>query len=149
MPQPGVPSFSLSAPVLVQPCNYHPGFKVGFGFGGDEWKFNAEYTWIRQSTSQDTIAAPTDVPADTTAVWLLDSWFAQTIGADSADLSATSVSSKWRLNMDILDVTGGRPYYQGQSLVISPYGGLRAAWIRQWLTVSATVPTAAIGIVAH
>lgn len=137
---------SLGSTTLAQSSDYKPGFKVGLGFGFDEWELHTEYTWIRQTHSMGTTTAPTNVVEGDVPVWALNSWFEQTLGGDGAPqtITASSISSKWRLNMDILDVTGGRPYYQGERVTINPYGGLRAAWIRQWFTVNATVPDEAV-----
>ena len=58
-------------------------------------------------------------------------------------MSATHISSSWKLKIDLFDLTAGRPYYLSKIVTISPFGGVRAAWIRQNLHIQATVPAAA------
>lgn len=130
---------------LIQPFNYDPGFKVGLGIGYDDWELHTEYTWVRQNTSINSNAPPSN-GAGGTSVWLMNNWFAQAVGSNNNSLSATQVSSKWHLGIDWLDATVGRPYYQSRSMVLSPYGGIRALWIRQSLNIGANVPSAALTI---
>ena len=137
--------FNQSSRSLVQDFAYKPGFKVGFGAGVGQWEFHAEYTWIRQKTHVDE-----DAPKNRTngggniPVWVVNSWFGQTVGAFGDFVSCTNIQSSWRLGIDWLDLTGGRPYYQSKRVTINPYGGLRAVWIRQSLLIAATVPDAAV-----
>jgi len=117
---------------LVQDFDYKPGFKVGLGvnFGHDNWVGFVEYTWLHQTTDTGTSTVPSD--AD---YWNVASWF-------NDPLEPTTVGSKWRMNMDLLDATLSRPFYQGRKLIILPFGGLRGAWIRQNMKVQAVVPPA-------
>ncbi len=59
------PVFSAISTTLEQSLlHYDPGSKVGLGFGADEWKFNAEYTWItREGTSRGSRSSELSLPA--------------------------------------------------------------------------------------
>ncbi len=105
---------------------YSPGFKVrtGWNTSFDDWTTYAEYTWFRGS-SHTTTSAPTGL------LLLATDWLNFQGGP-----TATAISSHWRPHLDLLDVHVTRPYYQGTKLTVSPYAGLRAAWIRQSFRVA-------------
>jgi len=126
------PAVSDFNKVLVQNFEYKPGFKVGLGmdFDHDNWVAFMEYTWFHQTSNTSGNTAPNGSTYD------MSSWFA----TESVD--PTSVSSKWKTNLDILDASLSRPYYQGRKLTILPFGGLRGAWIRQNLNVAGKTGTA-------
>lgn len=137
--------FNQQSTSLIQHFKYSPGFKVGLGMGVQEWELHAEYTWVRQKTSVNSNAPTNHTNGGTNIpVWLISNWFAQGIGQFGQYVSATHISSSWHLGIDLLDVTGGRPFYQSKNLTISPYGGVRTAWIRQSLRIAATVPAQAV-----
>lgn len=113
-----------------QDTEFKPGFKVGLGmnFGHDHWSGFAEYTWFRSRTKTSlSPLSPDDLGRAQlwTIVWTGTSSFS----------GATSLTSVWRLRMDLLDAGLMRPYYQGTHLIVSPFGGLRAQWIRQNLRI--------------
>lgn len=131
---------------VFQSAGYKPGFKVGVGLVTQhEWVLHAEYTWFRgrNKTSSgappasQTATAGTAAAAAGTPVWVVDDWFLQGSAAGQA-LSGSQLSSSWKLGMDIIDLTAGRPFYQGTRVVVSPFGGLRSAFIRQSMVVSFT-----------
>ncbi len=124
--------------ILSQDTSWKPGFKVGLGmdFGHDHWSGYAEYTWFRSRTTTSK-AAPVGPAGSIDPIWVLNSWELD----QTQNFSA--LSSVWRLRMDLLDAALTRPYYQGTHLIVSPFGGLRAAWIRQNLRI-ATTPDASI-----
>jgi len=136
---------------LIQASDYHPGFKVGLGFVTDhQWQVRADYTWLRGSTTtnqnaptefnQTTAAGPT-IPSTGLPVWIVDDWFLQGT-PNNQGLVASNITSTWHYAIDFVDAVAGRPYYQGPSVTISPFGGLRAAWIRQSMHVAITeIPT--------
>lgn len=136
--------FNQGAVELVQPFRYSPGFKAGLGLGFQEWELHSEYTWIRQKTFVSSSAPTNRALSGTLPIWLASNWYAQGIGANNEFVSATHLSSSWRLGIDLLDVSAGRPYYQSKIATISPYGGIRAAWIRQSLHIQAMVPAEAV-----
>jgi len=139
--------YSQNANTLTQTSSYKPGFKVALGVVGDhQWSAKAEYTWYRGTnhTSSSTLSGtvPTAGVAATTAasgtsVWAVDDWFLQGTTSGQA-LSGSHVSSSWHLAMDIVDAVFGRPFYTGRTVTVSPFGGIRSAWIRQTMTVNLT-----------
>lgn len=121
---------------LYQDTEWKPGFKVGLGLdiGHDNWSGSAEYTWFRSTTSTSA-NAPSAPAGGTNPFWAPTNWALDNVQGNT-HLSA--LSSTWRLSMDILDGALTRPYYQGTHLIVAPFGGLRAAWIRQNLKIQAT-----------
>ncbi|MDP1609338.1 MAG: Lpg1974 family pore-forming outer membrane protein [Chlamydiales bacterium] len=127
-----------------QTFDYHPGFKLSLGVVGDhQWEIFAEYTWLRGkntthlSPSSNTTTAGTSAAFSGTPVLVVDDWFLQGTGFGQG-LSASGLDSSWRYGVDILDVGVSRPFYEGASLTVAPYTGLRALWIRQHMTVQLT-----------
>lgn len=125
-----------------QSFDYKPGFKVSLGIIGQrEWVVYSEYTWLRGHTSNRFNAstngntAGTDAALTGTPILLVDDWFL--MGTSNAQaLAASSITSDWKYALDLVDISVSRPFYQGSSLTVSPFGGLRAAWIRQSMQVS-------------
>lgn len=129
---------------VAQKGEFKPGFKVGIGLnmGLDDWVGYLEYTWLHGSTSQSTNAGAD--PRGTPAI-ILGTWYNQNTGS-VLNATASTVSSRWRVNLDMLDGTLSRPFYQGRNLTLTPYSGARALWIRQNFRLSATTTNAATGI---
>lgn len=100
----------------------HPGFQVGIGMNldYDDWTSFLEYTWMHQNTNNSSRADPLGPFRET--AWRVDHELSD---------STLSVSSKWKMNLDQLDLGFCRPFYQGERLTVSPFGGLRGLWIRQ------------------
>ena len=125
---------------LAQPFEYKPGFKVGVGYGTNEWEVEAQYTWIRNQTSisADTSKNPTfgdgNIP-----VWV-SAWFA------AGYIPTPHLSSSWKLAMDWVDVTGAKSYSKYEAMTIAPFGGIRALWIRQSFLVKETAPLGGSGL---
>ena len=138
-------SYNLGSSTLIQSFSYDPGFKVGIGYGLDEWELHAEYTWLRQKSTLSSDATTKNTKGGAyTPVWYVGTWYAQGVGQYGSGISATHVNSTWALDMDLIDLTIGRPYYNSRCITVSPFGGLRTAWIRQNLSINATVPAAAV-----
>jgi len=124
--------------------NYKPGFKIGIGgVNCSEWQWKGEYTWVHANIETKTTSLPPNeispagslITADGTAVFVMNDWFLQgsTLGQP---LAASAISSKWLLNMNLIDLTVGRPYYQGRNLTIHPFGGLQIAVISQKMNLA-------------
>lgn len=128
------PFFTSKTTLLSQPFQWQSGFKIGAGWRKNDWVLAGEYTWVRNSTSQNSPAPSVDSDIGS-GVWLIAPWFLQ-LADDGGGLSGIQVASKWHLAMDIADLMLSRPYYQGRHLTIIPAGGLRAAWIRQKMNVT-------------
>jgi hypothetical protein len=138
---------------LSQSFDYKPGFKVGLGaVYQHEWVVFADYTWLRGTDSvrksaptNTSLTSGTSAVTTGTPVWVIGNWFLQGNGIGQA-LAGTSAASKWTYAVDLIDAMASRPYYQGSSLTVSPFGGLRAALIRQNLKVSLTEISGQTGI---
>lgn len=111
----------------VQAAAYKPGFTAGIGMCIDDWEIASSYTWVRSTISQ-TESAPTGWSP--TTVWIPKPWI------QNAGVSTTQLSSEWHVAMDLWDTAVSRPYYQSPCLTIHPFGGIRAAWIRQKLNLT-------------
>lgn len=122
---------------LFQSSSYQPSFQVGLEVDFGKWNVEAEYTWIRQSTTK-TSGAPVPQPNTGPGVWIMNNWFQQLSEFGQA-LAATKVSSHWNLGMDLVDLAAQRSLYEGHRLTLTPFFGLRGAWIRQHVNVKATV----------
>jgi hypothetical protein len=128
----------LNDKIEIQTFEFKPGFKVGLGmdFNHDNWVCALEYTWLHQQTHMSKTA-----PSDKR--WQMTDWFA-------TNIVATSFSSKWRSHFDILDATLSRPFYRSRSITLTPFGGMRAAWIRQRLHIEAIyTPDSALPWISH
>lgn len=135
-----VPSSSLyQIQTLFQPTEWKPGFKVGLGANlkHDHWSGFAEYTWFRSKT--EVSATPAPGPAGSSATrWHFHDWHLQ------SESHYSNISSLWKLHMDLADLGITRPCYQGTHLIIAPFGGLRATWIRQNLRTH-LIPYSGVG----
>jgi hypothetical protein len=140
---PEVPAPALALPaaqptsgaVAYQNVKYEPGFKVGFGFNTnyDGWVFRGEYTWLHQTVSTSPITAPT-LNSGAAGTWYASDWFTYYNSAVGVN-SGAAVSSSWKMKLDMVDAVFARPFYEGAQLTVTPYGGLRALWLRQNLNI--------------
>ena len=121
--------------VLIQPSNYTSGFKLGCGYqtGEEKVSIRAEYTYLRHSSLQSTLASS---PGNGQAAWGVTSWFLQT-GSGGQSLAATAFPSHWHLFLNWLDVVVERPFYSAKSFVLDPFFGIRGSWLTQSLRVKA------------
>lgn len=123
---------------LLQDFTYNPGFKAGMTVSSQAWTLHADYTYIRQTTLTSQAAIEPD-PIVGTGVWILNNWFEQ-FSSVGQTMSTTDLASSWILGMDFADVTFGRAFYENDSAVITPFFGVRGAWIRQNLDITIDVP---------
>lgn len=135
--------FSIQSNTIFQDFGYRPGFKIGTGLiSSSEWEGRLDYTWFNRSSSIKSFSlagssvstAGTAAALSGTPVFLVDNWFMQT----NNNLAAIALSSGWHLQMNLLDLTLGRPYYQGKELIVGPFGGLRATFIYQAMQINIT-----------
>jgi len=104
--------------------NYHfkSGYKVGLGIltGYDNWDAYVEYTWL-SGHQRVSATAPENgriIPFQG--------------HVDAVQYSVfLSTKSKWKCELNIVDVQLARSYYVGTKLVFRPFFGGRAAWINQ------------------
>ena len=129
------PATPNTGAVAYQDFSYQPGFQVAVGYntGYDDWTASLQYTWMHQSVST-TYGAPRALGTGGAGSWLGNDWFVVSPG----NTATTALSTGWKMNMDMLDLFFSRPYYQGTQLTVSPYGGIRALWIRQAFNVDLT-----------
>jgi hypothetical protein len=128
---------TVDAHVINMDFDFKPGFRVGIGgnFDHDNWDMRLEYTWFHNRHSKSAVAETSGV---INPMW----------GSPSNNDGTTydSISEKWKLQMDIIDLELGRWYYVGTKLVVRPNFGARADWIRQKVKVTG-VSTTDTGIV--
>ena len=100
---------------LFQSNAYSPGFKVGIGmnFNRDHWVGSIEYTWLRNRSSYSN--SSTDLEHSNLII----------------EGISGPIASVRRVNLDLIDATLSRPFYEGRALTLFPYSGLRGAWLRQ------------------
>lgn len=132
------PLFNSTTAYLSQPFEYKSGFKVGASLEKNNWSLSGDYTWVNNQTSVNS-SAPFINPDLGTGVWLIAPWFFQ-IAQDGGSLSGIQVRSKWQLKMNIADLALIYRSLLAPRLIFYPYGGLRAAWIRQNLDIDMTEP---------
>lgn len=127
-----------------QDFDYKPGFKIGLGvIGSHEWVISGQYTWLRGENTKNVHVGANATTAGTftalsgTPVLLVSDWFLQGTTAGQA-LAGSSLTSKWKYGLDVIDLTVSRPFYQGCSLIVTPFTGLRTTWIRQAMRVALT-----------
>ncbi|MGD2169393.1 MAG: Lpg1974 family pore-forming outer membrane protein [Chlamydiota bacterium] len=115
---------SVSSSLLTTCFKYKPGFKValGYRYKFDQMVGKIEYTRVYQTT-RFKAAANTVSDGSLRPIWLNSSNTAQ----------ASSVNSKWKLHLDILDGSFSSKYMVGRWLNFKPFFGVRAAWIDQKL----------------
>jgi hypothetical protein len=141
---------AYNAERYVHKFEYKPGFKaaLGYHFDNDHWVGEIDYTWLHQKTMTH-LTAPDDARGPYPALGPI-SWYYAASGFTSfnqppgsmfvnnyAYTYARSLTSTWRLDLDILDASLSRPFYQGQKLTILPFGGIRSAMIRQNFRIAA------------
>lgn len=131
--------------VAFQKFEYKPGFKAGIGTRFCDWTLAAEYTWIRQTTHAHHNAPDPELADAVEGVFVLTNWFEQMANSVQS-ISSTSISSKWRLSMDLAQLTVSRPFYEGTNLSIVPSFGVQALWLRQKLNIGINVPTQVIAL---
>ena len=124
-------SGGIERELLRANTEYKSGFKVGLGWTApsfDNWQVYAEYTWYHPKSDNDD-EDNDDCGCETNNLIVYQN-------CDSCDdLYATELSSKWKLDVDLADISLQRPFYLGKRLVINPFFGLRGAWIKQRFNV--------------
>ena len=107
---------------------YKSGFKAALGIFSDldNWDALIEYTWLTGRHSSHSNGP--------TSGGIIPFW-----GHPANVASAiASGKSRWRLNLDFLDLNLGRSCYVGTRLIFRPFFGARGAWIDQKYTVTYT-----------
>jgi len=119
---------------IFQDFEYNPGFKVAFGGSlrnhDDDWVGMIEYTRLHFSTSRKATR-----PEGDDSQMRASDLFINEFSLEGIDVLVASdlerLNSKWRCNLDIVDLELLRPYYQGRMLVVKPNASLRFGWLNQ------------------
>ena len=135
--------YPIDGSMLFQNNTYSPGFKVGVGmdFGYDSWVGFAEYTWLRNNSTQTLSAG--------SGVILASNFIANGAMISATPFAVGDVSTSRHVNLDMIDATLSRPFYEGRKLTLLPYSGIRAAWLRQNLRLATTRNDTGLDIVSH
>ncbi len=116
--------------MFVNP-SYKPGFQVGMGFdmkGMDDWNLYAEYTWYKNSASNSIDVASDDIFAMDEDV----------VPVDGRVVLATAIDANATFHYNCADLAMQRNFYWGKKLT-SKFGcGLRARWINEKTSMTAT-----------
>ncbi len=127
----------VGLPIQGRPINvdfeYKPGFKVSLGanFEHDDWDGCLTYTRLHQTSG---VSSSPEQPSGT----LYPLWF-----HPSNVETVSQISSKWKLDLDVLDFQLARSYYVGTHLTYRMHFGGRAIWLDQDYNVNAISTIAA------
>ncbi|NGX36935.1 MAG: hypothetical protein K1000chlam2_00081 [Chlamydiae bacterium] len=103
------------------------GFKIGLGYNTtcDGWDFGVLWTQYKGSASSHEEAENDD---NTT---LLNIWsnFRSTDNGDP--LFTTDMETHWKVNLNLVDISLGRKYWNSKRLALRPHIGIRIAFINQ------------------
>jgi hypothetical protein len=103
--------------------NYQPGFKIAISTElyrclPDGWVIDTVYTRLHSQLFHSKMA-PNDQK------WTANNWFI------SPPFDAVRYTSKWKMNLDVLEEFLNRPFYVGRQLILNPCVGLRILLISQ------------------
>ena len=127
---------------LIQDFNYNLGFKAGAAICCSDWTLNAEYTRFNETTStnQTTTITPNPIVSGSTGIWALNNWFLQQ-ATNGSSISASTIASDWNLGLQFADLTMGHCYYENKNVSLTPFFGIRGAWINQNLDIAIKIPS--------
>ncbi|MEL7432124.1 MAG: Lpg1974 family pore-forming outer membrane protein [Chlamydiota bacterium] len=97
------------------------GARIGLGcvLSRDAWNLDVQWMWFH--TNQD-------VNGTTERTGLI---IPQWIPTQAPTLDDTDASQRWEMKLNVLDIALGKPFHVSRYVVLSPFFGLRAAWIDQ------------------
>lgn len=101
------------------------GFRVGMGFYLSEDSWTIDLEWLYFKRSQEVSSSITNSGV------LIPIWIKPP--EESAIANGTNVlaSARWRISINELDISLGKPYMVSPYFCLQPYFGLRGAWIDQ------------------
>jgi len=101
--------------------DYHPGFKVGLGINSGHDNWNCYFDYTRFYMDEKGSARTTD-----DGVRLFSSWG----GSEGVnmDINNEIPYAKWKLMMNVVDWSLGRPYYVGTNLTFRSFVGTKSFW---------------------
>lgn len=119
--------------------DYKPGFTVGLAgtFGCDEWTVSLDYFRFHAQPSSNRFSQT--VVANPDSDYQANLFWSATDDGHDADEFDTALdqgmhvtaSSRWNLDIDMIDASLGRTFFVGQRLLFHPFVGLRGGWIDQ------------------
>lgn len=122
------------AGLITQKFDFKPGFKVAAGsyLGTDDWEGKFEYTRLHFTTRSNTFAP------NTTNGSLLNNSFSRDVLTNAAfdNQLVTQAKSKWKVKMDLMDLSTTRWFYSGHMFTMGPHMGVRGGFIDQYMDVS-------------
>lgn len=121
------PLYILEGKMIDADFGFKPGFKIGLGINmdHDKWDTLFQYTWFRGTFDTNKSVDPTEDKV------IYPSWMVPFFTSPLF----YNVKQKWELGMDLLDWDLAKHYKVGKALSCRTSFGLRAAWIRQNLSV--------------
>ena len=134
--------------------DWSSGFKVGLGFDmcHDCWDVMVQYTWLRPSHhSHLSATGPSDGTSDDCGCpeepSLGNQVVAQFLGGGSYStlvddplVIGDSASSRWKMDLNVIDLELGRNFYLSQHLTMRPHIGLKGTWQKQNIHTSIRGP---------
>ena len=110
--------------------DYEPGFKVGVGLDFCDWGWDLylNYTWFRTENER---SASATFPSGGLTLW--DAYWLATIKDGEGPDTYQSANSKWKVQMNVLDLELGRKYWIGKHIMLRPHAGFKGVWNKQHL----------------
>lgn len=103
--------------IVTLPYNWDPGFRIGIGydFPQNRWDLQLLWTEFYNYGSKTTRKINQIIPLD------------PALGTTFYSFTESEVRSR----LNFIDLQLGRQYYVSESLIVHPFGGMRAQWIMQ------------------
>lgn len=106
--------------------------KAGIDFHSDNWQFFANYLWFHNSYHDNfTFDFVQGVGASSSESYLFPNFALKSSNHIGRITTPTTLSSKWDLDLDIIDAALSRKYYVGTCLIFDTHFGLRGSIIDQ------------------
>lgn len=101
------------------------GFRVGIGFYLSEDSWTIDMDWLYYKKSQEVSSSITNSGV------LVPIWIKPPEETAIANATNVLASARWRVSINELDISLGKPYMVSPYFTLQPYFGLRGAWIDQ------------------
>lgn len=122
----------IDARYVMPKTSWDFGFKVGLGYNTtcDGWDLGVKWTHYNGSSHTHVNIQPDENRL------LLSLWsYVDDEGGDDTFADITDMIAKWRLNLDLVDLSLGRASWNSKRLSLHPYIGFRYAKIEQNLNI--------------
>lgn len=122
---------------------WKPGFRVGLGMNMecDGWDLYANYTWFHNHSHSRAVgvtllASAPDAAFEVNGLTdVVQPWASQFNENPAQPLAFPSITGKWSLIFNQIDLELGRKYWVSKCMTLRPYLGLRGAWNHTNFTV--------------